>query len=520
MIRWRGCGPGAEREPVPGDRGRAGAVVILLLGIAALPFTTHPWYHPTADGSMYLVTARSMLDGQGYALNGELFRVRPPGFSALLVPLLAADAGFRAINLLVGFSAVLMAAAFYEVQRPRIGPVLAAMAAVFVWLLPKVRILANQVMSDVPGVALLLVALLVERRVSRRPSVAGEIVLGICLGLSAYVRAVVVFLLPALLLSRVLDRFLGGERHGGWMRFTARRLLPVTATVVVLQLPWTYTTRVGPDARPSDQAGLFSYSTGMRHRDGGDPWSPERPLLRSVKHRLPDRISKLTGAAGSGMLPAESTPRHATIALALLLSSLWVLAKRRSPADFYVFLSIGLLTVYFGYQPRLLLPVYVIAFPALLETVRDAVGRLLPGRAGTIAAAAVVVAWGAVTVKSPRAGWDPIRKAHERRQAVAAAISERIAPDATVGAFLGWNASVYLERPVITLRFHLARVGDIARATEEMIARYGIDVVVVRPDAPSNRSLRDHLLARHGKHAVTRAGPMELVAVRPRPEGH
>src|SRR5678816_4448181 len=87
------------------DRRRAAWLAAGLLALVlalSLPFTVHPWYDPTNDGSMYIATARALLAGQGYSYLGVPFLIRPPGFSCLLAPVLAVrGTDFYALNLLV-----------------------------------------------------------------------------------------------------------------------------------------------------------------------------------------------------------------------------------------------------------------------------------------------------------------------------------------------------------------------------------------------------------------------------------
>lgn len=513
MIRFPGSGPAAERERPARTRGRLGLALILALGLLTLPLAVHPWYDPTPDGSLYLITARSLLDGQGYTIFGEPFHLRPPGFTFLLLPVLAAGGRFAAIHALVSVLGVLGLAALYVLQRPRIGGALALAAALILAVTPGYRVLCNQVMSDVPGFALMVGCLLLERRVSRRPSAAGEILLGACIGTAAAVRTVVVLLLPAILASRVADRLLGGERGGGWRRFAARRLAVVAAAVVAAQLPWALADRPAPDEPPADQTARFSYGTGMWHADEGDPSSPRLTLREILGERVPERLADIAGSFGSGLRADDFTPARGATAAAFGLSLLWVLLKRRAPSDFFAFGALALLSVYFGYKPRLLLPVYALAVPAVLETGRDLARALLRPRAADAAVGLLALLW-AAAVFTPRPGWVRVRDAHERAAALAAEISARLQPGDRVGASVGWDWSVYLERPVWTLRYHLRRVGDAGAATEEMVAKYGLDVILVRPGDAAEEPLWSYLRGRAGGEAeIDRVDGVALVRV-------
>ena len=66
------------------DRGVFALLAAETLG--SLPLLVHPWYDASGDASLYLVTAQSLLDGEGYRYLDEPFVVRPPGFSCCPSP--------------------------------------------------------------------------------------------------------------------------------------------------------------------------------------------------------------------------------------------------------------------------------------------------------------------------------------------------------------------------------------------------------------------------------------------------
>ncbi len=49
--------------------------------VGSLAFLVHPWFARNADAAIYIATARSLAQGEGYRLLGDPFVVRPPGFS-------------------------------------------------------------------------------------------------------------------------------------------------------------------------------------------------------------------------------------------------------------------------------------------------------------------------------------------------------------------------------------------------------------------------------------------------------
>ncbi|NNE43267.1 MAG: hypothetical protein HKN12_03590, partial [Gemmatimonadetes bacterium] len=66
-MRLPGPGPAAERSPRPWTRADFLAATLLLLGtLVSLRWLVHPWFDRTPDGSMYLITVRSLIEGYGH----------------------------------------------------------------------------------------------------------------------------------------------------------------------------------------------------------------------------------------------------------------------------------------------------------------------------------------------------------------------------------------------------------------------------------------------------------------------
>ena len=163
------CARSATSSPDVAERAIFAVFVACLF--ASLFFFVHPWYDLTVDGSIYIVTARSLATGEGYRYLGEPFQVRPPGFPLLIVPFLGGlKQGFFALNFFIAcFGAAGVLLLFWHAQ-PRLGFGLALLTAAAVWLNPNYQRLSTQVMSDIPGTTLLLLCLLLERWASARPS--------------------------------------------------------------------------------------------------------------------------------------------------------------------------------------------------------------------------------------------------------------------------------------------------------------------------------------------------------------
>ena len=139
---------------------RALAVALLLL-LASLAAFIHPWYLRNADAAMYIATARSLVEGDGYRYLGEPFWVRPPGFSLLLASLATLRGGgdFLWMNSLVAVTGALGTIALFALARARLGWPLALATAAAVWLNPGYQRLCTSILSDVPGCAAALACL-------------------------------------------------------------------------------------------------------------------------------------------------------------------------------------------------------------------------------------------------------------------------------------------------------------------------------------------------------------------------
>jgi hypothetical protein len=475
--------------------------------LASLPWSVHPWYDPTNDGSMYIATARALAAGEGYAFNGIPFLVRPPGFSALLAPLVAwRGTDFLALNVAVSLTGALGILLFHFLLRPRLGLVLATLVPLVLWFNPGYQRLCNQVMSDVPGFAALIAGLLLARRIERRPGARGRFALGLALGAGALLRSGNLLLVPALLAAWGVRELAGGVRLG-W-RTTARHAAALVLGTVLVLAPWGVRNRVVAPPPPADQTLLYSYSSGMWHRDMGDPRSPRVPI-GEVAARFPVQAAKSAHTLGTRM--EESAPRPWTPWVAgVLVGALLVSAlRRRGAEELFALGTLVVVAVYVGYAGRLLLPVYAFALVALVELVRSGVTRTLSGggtRVGVAAGALLALAvllldW------APRARWDEIRALHRAYAETARQVRAALPVDARLGAYRGWHHAVYLERPVYSFEQACERAGSVA-ACEAIIDAYRLDTVLLTPlglPAPvarAERELAGYLVRRHGGRDV------------------
>jgi 4-amino-4-deoxy-L-arabinose transferase-like glycosyltransferase len=485
--------------------GRGFALLAAAL-LASLPLLVHPWYVPSGDASLYIATAKALADGEGYSYLGEPFAVRPPGFSALLAPVIALrGVEFRSLNLLVALSGLAAALCLFALARQRLGGPLAALVAAALWLNPGFRALSNEILSDVPGLAALLACLLLERSAARRPGIAREILLGVAIGAAAYLRSALLLLLPAIALAR-LAAGLGPARAepGGLRRLTLRCALPALAASLVL-VPWSLRDAALLPETAVDQTRLHSYGVAMWREDWADPGSSRVGLAR-VAERVPLRALQIADVLGSRLQsdtkgdrlpPVATLAGRAALAALLLAASLRALRRRREPAELFVWISLALLLVYFGFGARLILPLYALSLPAAAEALRDGIGRRAGARAGEAAAGALLLALVLVDL-DPRRGWAEAERTHADFVALADAIDERVPAEARLATALGFNYGVYLDRPVYSLYPSIARAADPRAAAAAAIDRHRVDRVVLWPAVPRERELVPYFEERYG----------------------
>lgn len=509
----RGVAPAHAMNPW--DARATWALCPLVLGaLASLVWLTHPWYEATAetnDASMYILSAKSLLAGEGYAYLGQPFSIRPPGMSAMIAALIAwRGLDFYALNLFVGAFGVAGVALLFVFARARLGTLLAFVIAIAVWLDPGYRHMCNQVMSDVPGAALFLACILVERWANRAPSWRRDASLGILIGLSAYVRTICVLIAPAIVLARAFEHLGARGSNGSWMRFARERVLVSIAATFLTLLPWSLrNARYTPEA-PADQNYIYSYSTGLFHIDVGDPASPRKPLT-DILARVPERVEQVLSHLGDRLRGHQPAAFHVAIGAVLCLCVLVVLVKRRAAAEIYALEALGVLLVYFGFRERLVLPIFLVAFSAAAEVALSLLRRFTTLRTARIAVATAIGALALFDFK-PREGWDEIEAAHGAYQELAHAVDDNVPRTAVLASSIGWHDSLYFDRPVYSLLFAARRTGNM-QGPEDVIRKYGVDTLVLASFLPADVKMLPYFEKRFG--IAKRAGPATIVRVRP-----
>ncbi|MBI5365224.1 MAG: glycosyltransferase family 39 protein [Planctomycetes bacterium] len=472
---------------------------VLVFGmLAALPFLVEHGYEAsdeTNDASIYVATARALLAGDGYSYLGEPFIVRPPGFAVMLAGVMRVfgDSAF-VMNLFVSSWGVLACALLYVFGVKRIGAPLAFLCSAALFLHPEFRRMSNQVMSDVPGLALVLACLLVERWASSRRSWRRDLVLAVVIGASGYVRTLALLVIPATLLGRWFARAEGERLIGAFLR---TRAVLLVAGVVVCVAPWSVRCMLRHPVPPVDQTFLYSYGTGMWHER---PYDPESPVVSPARvlGRAAERVEPLVTSLpwvvnarpeASDDAADESTDWVAVAFGALLLASTaWLCVERRRAGEFFALLTVLLLLVYFAFRPRLVLPLQ-----ALLPVLFIEAGLAMTQRAWSRAGRGVAVVFSALIVARGVHGFaagvrdggsNTLRGASYT--AAASVLRPRLGEERVASA-IGWHWSVYLDRPVWSLALAARRGG--ASAVQAVLARHRIDTVVLADALPEDRAL-------------------------------
>ncbi|MBI5365225.1 MAG: glycosyltransferase family 39 protein [Planctomycetes bacterium] len=483
--------------------------VIVLVAAVSLVWLVHPWFEASNDAAMYVVCAKNLLAGEGYTFLDEPFRVRPPGFSVLLAPVVALRGiDFSALNLYVAAWGVLCVGLFFVWARTRVSTWVGAALAALVWFNPGFASLRNQVMSDVPGTALVFGCLLLERWCARQPSMRRDVVLGLALGLSAYVRSIVLVLVVGIVVARLLV----GRKEGASLgRVLLLRILPLVALVALVQAPWKVRDVYHHPLPPVDQTSLYDYSSGMWNSDRGDPRSPRVPI-EDVFARVPRHARATLGVLGGRMQSNELGVVNLTLGVLFVLALVVQGVRRRGAAELFACGAILLVLPYFSFQDRLLLPVLMIAWTAAAELLEELGTRRLGAR-GPLVALVPVCALLAIDFH-PRANWEEVRLAHETCERWAARANELLPRDERVAVPMeGWRWTIWLDRPVWTLFFGWNRGGG-GPGIAPVLARHKIDLVLVTPFTASDAAMRPWLTTRY---AVLHDEPdLALVRVRPR----
>ncbi|MFN9785096.1 MAG: glycosyltransferase family 39 protein [Planctomycetia bacterium] len=482
------------------SKGRGWTLSLVLACLGTLPFFVHGWFESndeTNDAAMYVACARSILAGEGYSYLEAPFTIRPPGTSWLAAAIMAwRGEDWLAINIATSLFGVLGVVLLHLHAATRLPRWFAWLLALGVWFSSPYQELCNQVMSDIPGAALVLACLALERLAAPRASIWPSLLVGAAIGASTWMRSIAILVVPAIACARAYAHWREGGR--GWLRFALLRVLPIVAAAWLVKLPWDLHVAANPPAVPVEQNFLHSYSTAMWRVDGGDPSSPHRSA-EEILARIPVRLAQVTSLLGSGML--ESTGGFAPKALgALVLVLVGLVAwRRRAAPELFALGATAVICVYFGFRDRLMLPVWLLMLPAAFEGLILVLGRLGSTTAHG-AALLVLLAWNG-SAMDPRGHRDDARAQHELHARWAADVRELVPPEARLAAPIGWHASVHLGRPVWSLFFVARRAGNDFEAAERVYDKHAIDHVVLWPRVPADRAWIEVLTRKYGPPA-------------------
>ena len=101
--------------------------IVIVYALALLVFGAGSQWLPEWDSALYLLTARSLADGEGYRYLGEHFTLRPPAFAFFLSVLLPAESfNFGVLNRWIAALAggtVLSVYAMYRASAAKSSPI-------------------------------------------------------------------------------------------------------------------------------------------------------------------------------------------------------------------------------------------------------------------------------------------------------------------------------------------------------------------------------------------------------------
>lgn len=488
---------------------RRALLALIGLALATLVVFVDRNFQSMWDAVLYVLTTRSLLAGEGYAVYGEPFTLRPPGFSLMLAPVMAlgGDHGWLALNLFTSALGIVAIALLFVLLRARLGLSVAFAACFGLWISPQFQGICQVTLSDGAGLAALFACLLVDRRARRTGTLSWDLALGLSIGIALYLRTVAILLIPAIVVSRLVEawrtrrrRAADGAEPGGAdepapaARPIARALVRsawIAGVPLLLLWPWSLWKAQHEATGPTELWGIHSYSVAQWHEDPADPESA-RLGTDELLQRAPIRVRQCLTALGS-RLPKLDLPgplkvpeaqrlraanrRFGGFAFGVLgVLCLLVRGLRRFEAgDVFALGNLAVLAIYFDFDERVLLPSYVFVLAATLEAITAALRRFL-SRAR--ARAVVALLFGAVALQDAYPGYD--RGPAERETRVLSEVAEwleRTRPDdVPIGASLGHRLAAFLDRPVRFLEVAIARKGR--QGFWRLVAKHRLRIVV------------------------------------------
>jgi 4-amino-4-deoxy-L-arabinose transferase-like glycosyltransferase len=484
-----------EPDETNQKQARIAGWVVVVAALASLPWLVLDVVDPvlsTGDGAIYQLTAASMLEGGGYSYLGEPFVIRPPGFPVLLMPVVSSAKHSQwIINLYVSLLGVAGIGLIYGFYRKQLGWLVAAGLALVCWLNPGFRALSNSVMSDVPGVTLLFACLLAERWANAKPSTRRDVTLALFIGASAYVRSALVLVAPAIALARIFRHYTAAPEARASQR---PALLLILVIPVLVLAPWMWRDANAERQVPVEHTLFHSYAVAMFQMDGADPSSPPISLTK-FSERVQKRIENISKTLNGRLQDRSGGFAYPWVAVLGIGCWVWVTIRRRSTAEFYAGILLLLYAVYFGFAPRVILPLYVLLLACVIQAALWCTQeRLGWKRSQQLLFVCLLVV--ALLDFSPREGWAEIEARATENVLVAEFLEREFSPSEALASDFGAHLSLALDRPVYSLRWSAKRGGR--QGVLAFIDKFDVSGVVIDRTTISGRLLGPELEARFG----------------------
>ncbi len=345
-------------------------IVLAILGVCFVFVWIEDLWRPAWDSAMYLKTAQSLAEGEGYQFAGRTFFLRPPGVAWVLSFFEDDGWDFRVLNRLMGAFAAATIAAIYLVVKQLHGKWMALGVALLSATSPLFLSYLNWVISEFPYLALFFATLyLLHRSMEPAPENGGSsssmvpwwtLAAGLCFGCTLYVRTAGLLIVPAVVCFVFVRRRQVSLRGA---------IVPVLVAGALL-IPWLRYSKAAEKVaeRPVVQMNLFTYSTGMFHEDPGDPDSPRIGLGGFWERALHNDGIIITDVAST--LPWMPEPLEPLLILALVLGCAWTAWKHHSLLEWTAAGYSATILFYFSTERRLALPLVPFVFLYLLAPLK------------------------------------------------------------------------------------------------------------------------------------------------------
>lgn len=247
--------------------------VAVRLGVAAaaVGMETPAAAEPASDSRIHAALIQSLLDGRGFALDGQPVATTPPLYVFSLAGAYALGATPAAVRVLQAFLGAGSCLLLYVVGRRLFDPSTALLASGLLAVHPAASYLAGLHLTENLFLPLMLLLVLQTDQVASGPTSSRALALGALLGLAALTRAVFLLFAPFLLLWAL---WTWGARS--WTAYRVLALAGLGSAVVLL--PWTVRNAVVLRTLAPVQSNgpLVFWAANNPHADGGLIWPTRR----------------------------------------------------------------------------------------------------------------------------------------------------------------------------------------------------------------------------------------------------